>query len=113
MPDQWRDLTDDDALDEAKRATAAIIYKHSPICPTSWSSKREVEKFTKQNPDFPVFVVNVVQDKAFARKLAEDLDVQHESPQVILMQSGIAQKHTSHNTITAQLLESWVNETPD
>ena len=110
MSQDLRDLTDDGALDEAKRAEVAIIYKHSSICPVSWSAKREVKSFLEQSPNVPVYVVNVRQDRALSQQLAEELGVQHESPQGILIGSGETLKHASHHQITAQLLEGWVNE---
>jgi len=110
MSDSMRDLTDDGALDEAMRAEVAIIYKHSSFCPVAWTAKREMTRFVKQNPNVPVYVVNVVKDRALSLQLAEELGVQHESPQAILMRSGEALEHTSHHQITAQLLETWVNE---
>ena len=90
-----RDLAEEGALDEVKQAELAVIYKHSSICPVSWSAKREVKRFIEQNPNVPVYVVNVRQDRALSQQLAEELGVQHESPQVILMGSGETQKHAS------------------
>ena len=110
MSQDLRDLADDGALDEARRTEVAIIYKHSSICPVSWSAKREVKRFIEQNPNVPVYVVNVRQNRELSQQLAEELGVQHESPQIILMRSGETLKHTSHHQITAQLLETWVNE---
>lgn len=110
MSNQMRDLADEGALDEVRQAELAIIYKHSPICPVSWSAQREVTRFVEHNPSAQVYVVNVVQDRALSRQLADDLGVRHESPQVILMQSGDARNHASHHEITAQLLETWAAE---
>ncbi len=110
MSDTMRNLAEEGVLDEVKQAELALIYKHSPICPVSWSAQREVTRFIEHNSDTPVYVVNVVQDRALSRQLADELGVQHESPQAILMRVGEAQKHASHHQITAQLLEDWVNE---
>ena len=110
MSQGLRDLAEEGALDEVKQAELAVIYKHSPICPVSWSAKREVKRFIEQNSNASVYVVNVVQNRVLSRQLADDLGVRHESPQAILMQDGEAMKHASHHEITAQLLEAWVNE---
>ena len=110
MSSQMRDLAEEGALDEVKQAELAVVYKHSPICPVSWSAKREVKRFLEQNADASVYLVNVVQDRALSRQLADDLGVRHESPQAILMQSGNVVRHASHHEITAQLLEAWVSE---
>jgi len=110
MSERTRDLADESSLNESKRAELAIIYKHSPNCPVSWGAQREVDRFIEQNPDFPVYVVNVVRDRNMSRQLADDLGVRHESPQAILVQYGSALKNASHRQITAQLMEAWVSE---
>jgi bacillithiol system protein YtxJ len=110
MSEGMRDLADENALNDVKRAELAIIYKHSPICPVSRHAQQQVNLFLAQNPDFPIFVVNVVQERALSRQLADELGIRHESPQAILIQSGGASKHASHHQITAQLLEQWVGD---
>jgi len=110
MSNQLRDLAEKGVLGEVRQAELAVIYKHSPICPVSWSAKREVKRFASQNSSAPVYEVNVVQDRALSRQLADDLGVRHESPQAILIQAGEAVYHASHHEITAQLLEEWVNK---
>ena len=109
MSEDLRDVADESTLEEAKSAEVAILYKHSPICPVSWGAKRQVKRFIEQNPNVPVYVVNVVQSQALSRQLAEELGVRHESPQAILLRSGDAVKHAAHHQITVQLLEDWVN----
>jgi bacillithiol system protein YtxJ len=110
MSERIRDLSAAPALDELRRAAVAIVYKHSPRCPVSWGAQREIERFVSETPDVPVFVVNVVQDRSLSRALAEELAVRHESPQVIMLQSGNAVRHASHHQITARLLGTWVDE---
>lgn len=100
-------LVQDDSLNEVLEADLAIIYKHSPRCPTSAMAMRQVRDFMAKNPDIPVYVVDVIRDRALSRQLANDLGVQHQSPQVVVLQKGTLQAHGSHHEISSDRLEAW------
>ncbi len=108
--DKLLDLSEDGALAEAMAAEVAVIYKHSHRCPVSRLTMHEVSEFVERRPDVPVYVVNVVRDRTLSQQLANDLGVQHQSPQVILLRGGHADTHASHRRITSALLERWTGE---
>jgi bacillithiol system protein YtxJ len=111
MSNQIRDLAAAGVLDEALQADVAILYKHSPFCPTSRRAMEEVRYFSEHNPEVPVYMVNVVRDRALSRQLAENLGVLHQSPQAILLRVGSPQEHVSHHKVKAGILEKWLTET--
>jgi len=99
-------------MDQYHAALAAhprvLLFKHSPICPTSAASHREWCAFGEKYPDVPRLFVDVVGDRSVARGLAEACGVTHESPQAILFEDGIVAWHASHWNITATALaEAW------
>jgi len=100
----------DDSLNEALEADLAIIYKHSTRCPTSATAMRQVKEFMAKNPDIPVYVVDVIRDRALSRQLADDLGVQHQSPQVVVLKNGTLQAHGSHYEISVDRLEAWCHQ---
>lgn len=108
--DQLRELTDESSLSEAMSADLAIIYKHSHRCPVSVVAMREVRWFVDRTPDVPVYMVNVVRNRPLSLQLADQLAVQHKSPQVILLRSGRASADASHHEISGGLLQRWVDE---
>lgn len=110
MSEVLRELNDERALEEVRGNEVAILYKHSTRCPTSWSAKRQVERFLDQSTGTPVYVVDVIQNRSLSMQIAKDLGIKHESPQVILLRSGEVVEHVSHHKITVRLLESWVGE---
>ncbi len=110
MSTDLRELNDESALAELRNAEVAILYKHSTSCPTSWSAKREVERFLNRSMGTPVYVVDVIKNRSLSMQIAEDLGVKHESPQAILIRSGEVVAHVSHRQITVQLLENWISE---
>ncbi len=108
--DQLRDLAEEAVLAEAMAADVAVLYKHSHKCPTSALAMNEVRWFVDERPDVPVYVVNVVRNRELAQQLADDLNISHKSPQVILLRSGQPQADASHHKITCELLKRWVNQ---
>jgi len=112
MSEELREVSDEQSFAEVKEQPLALLYKHSTRCPIAFGAKSEVDRFAAKNLSVPIYMVNVVVNRDFSRRIAEDLGVKHESPQAILLRSGEAIKHTSHRRITAQLLEEWVAEEP-
>ncbi|UCD25738.1 MAG: bacillithiol system redox-active protein YtxJ [Gemmatimonadota bacterium] len=105
-----RDLTGEGALEEALSANIAILYKHSPFCPTSRRAMREVQNFAQLRREVPVYMVDVIRDRPLSQRLASELSIRHESPQVIVLRKGEAMAHGSHYDVTAEQLERWCSE---
>jgi bacillithiol system protein YtxJ len=105
-----RDLSEEGTLADAMAADLALIYKHSHRCPVSRLAMHEVNEFVERRPHVPVYIVNVVRDRALSQLLANDLGVQHQSPQVILLKRGHPEAHASHHKITSNLLETWAGD---
>lgn len=108
MSEDLREVRDEKTLEEARAAEVAILYKHSPRCPMSWSAKRQVGRFVEEKPEIPVYIIDVVQHRALSQRVAELLGVKHESPQAILLRFGEVVEHASHGRLTVQLLDEWV-----
>ncbi len=63
-----------------------IIYKHSPICGLSHSVDIILDDWCNVHSDnnhIKILKVNVVFSKSLSRRIAKDLGVVHESPQII------------------------------
>lgn len=84
-------------------APLAVLYKHSPICPTSGVAYEEMLAFRRRSP-VPVFLVDVIKHRPLSRALAERIGVVHESPQAIVLRDGVAAWHRSHYDIQADTL---------
>jgi len=103
--EQWENLRKDLAFDGE-----LVIFKFSPICSISsmveedftlWSSSMEEDKRIK------LAKVNVIDEREVSRKIAEDLKVQHQSPQVIWLNGNSKVKWSaSHFDITKESLKA-------
>jgi bacillithiol system protein YtxJ len=86
---------------EARQRPVAVLYKHSPICGLSHRALPHVERVAEARPDVPVYAVDVIQGRAVSDRIAADVGVRHESPQVIILSAGALEWHASHRDVTA------------
>jgi bacillithiol system protein YtxJ len=84
-------------------APLAVLYKHSPICPTSGLAYEEMLAFRRRT-HVPVYLVDVIKHRPLSRALAERMGVAHASPQAIVLQEGVPAWHGSHYDIQAEEL---------
>lgn len=101
---------------EQKQAGARplLIFKKSPICPTShhvertfntWLAGLDPAATSKLN----VVLVDVVNQRPVSRKIAEDVGVRHESPQALLLApGGKVLWHASHGDVDEESLSKAV-----
>jgi bacillithiol system protein YtxJ len=83
-------------LDALPADRLVFLFKHSPICGTSALAHEEVERFAATDPGTPVYLVDVIGQRALSLDFAAVLGVGHESPQVILLRGARAVWNTSH-----------------
>ena len=81
-----------------------IVYKHSPICPTSGIAFEEIRSLRRLQQDVPVYLVDVVHSRPLSRYIAERLGVVHASPQAIILRSGVPAWHGSHFDLRADTM---------
>jgi bacillithiol system protein YtxJ len=82
----------------------AVVYKHSPICPTSGIAYEEIRSLRRLQEDVPVYLVDVIQSRPLSRYIAERLGVVHASPQAIILRSGVPAWHGSHFDLRADTM---------
>jgi bacillithiol system protein YtxJ len=98
-----RSIASEVELAEVLAAPIALLYKHSPICPTSNTAYEEIRALRRQR-DVPVFLVDVVGSRPLSRRIAERVGVLHASPQVIILLAGVAAWHASHFEVEAETM---------
>jgi bacillithiol system protein YtxJ len=81
-------------------APIAVLYKHSPICPTSSLAHDEMMVLSGRC-QLPVFLLDVLRHRPLSRAVAERIGVAHASPQVIILRDGVGIWHRSHFEIEA------------
>ena len=82
----------------------AVVYKHSPICPTSGLAYEEIRSLRRLQHDVPVYMVDVIQSRPISRYIAERVGVVHASPQAIILRAGVPAWHGSHFDLRAETI---------
>ncbi len=80
-----------------------VLFKHSATCPISAMARRRI-KHLQESDDPPVYEVVVQSSRALSQKLAQDLGIRHESPQVILLHKQSPVYDTSHHMINVEAI---------
>ena len=106
-----KQLTSRDELDEALTAPVVVLYKHSPACPVSSWTFREVKRFARDHPNTSVFHIDVIRNRDVSDWIAHHFGVRHESPQALVVREGRGAWATSHTGITAEALRRQVYPT--
>jgi bacillithiol system protein YtxJ len=87
------------AARKASSSHPVVIFKHSSMCPTSARANGEMQ--TVAEADVPVYRVVVQEARDVSDTIAEDLDIRHETPQVIVLSKGTTVFDTSHHRVRA------------
>jgi len=92
-----------------KSARPVLIFKHSNRCSISSMAFSRIQKSEKElNEKFDFYLIDVVSDRSLSLQLADELAVQHESPQAIVLNQGKVIYSASHMAINPQEILSLV-----
>jgi bacillithiol system protein YtxJ len=86
-----------------------ILFKHSTSCPTSSRAWREVQNFIKESSDeVLVGMIKVIESRPVSNQAAEELGLNHQSPQVLFIRDRRLLWHASHQEVTQTNLKKAV-----
>jgi bacillithiol system protein YtxJ len=100
----WIELKDEAQLEEIRlksKNTPQVIFKHSTRCSISSMAKSRLERATSF-PDINYYLLDLIQYRNISQKIAEDFDVHHESPQILLIKDGACIYDESHSGINIE-----------
>ena len=91
---------------DASKERPVLIFKHSSACPISARAYGQVERFLDgaDAPRFEFGMVVVQEARALSNRIAETLDVEHETPQAIVVRDGEPVWNASHFRVTGDAL---------
>jgi len=97
----WINLTDDQQLAtirEESNTRPVVIFKHSTRCAISSMAKNRLER-SVQPEQIDFYYLDLIRHRGISNKIAEDFQVHHESPQILLIKNGECIYEESHNGI--------------
>ncbi len=97
----WIPLTNESEFAEILRKSAEkpqVIFKHSTRCSISSMAKSRLDK-ADTSPSVDFNYLDLISYRSLSNKIADDLNVSHESPQVLLIKNGECIYDESHSGI--------------
>ena len=105
---QLKELLEIDDLQEVWETSTekpVILFKQSTTCPVSAEAFTELQRLLdSNNKDIAAYYVKVRETRPVSNQIAEDLGIQHQSPQAFVVKNKEAVWNASHNKITEDSL---------
>jgi monothiol bacilliredoxin len=86
-----------------------LLLKHSTTCPISAKANEEFQLFVNENETTSAAMVLVIEDRPVSNHIAEEFEIKHESPQILLFDDGKVSWNTSHWKITRDSIKEALN----
>jgi len=103
--DEWGDI-----LKQSDIKTV-IVYKHSSTCSISREVLGRLEKgIADGRITDPIYMLIVQDSRELSEAIAEDIGLQHESPQMILIKEGQVLYSASHYDITVDDMIEYIHQ---
>ncbi len=103
----WISLTSAEQLELIKQKSQEqpqVIFKHSTRCSVSSMIKNRLDKgHQPEGTDF--YFLDLIKYRDISKKISEDFNVYHESPQVMIIKNGESVYDESHSGIDLQDIE--------
>ncbi len=103
----WNKLTSDTQLDTIREESATqpvLIFKHSTTCSISAMALSRMERNWTDAAGIKPYYLDLLENRALSRVVADTFGVDHQSPQVLLIQNGECVYDNSHMGISFQAL---------
>src|SRR5690625_4194901 len=100
------ELDDLNEVWDASEEKPVLLFKQSTTCPISANAFSEFNDFLNNNDsDIDAFYVKVRETRPVSNQIADDLGVQHQSPQIFVVKNKQAVWNASHNKITVDSIK--------
>lgn len=97
----WIIITNVGQLQDLKDKSSTkpqLVFKHSTRCSISGMTKTRLER--SQQPDnIDFYFLDLINYRSISNKISEDFNVEHESPQILLIKNGECVYDESHTAI--------------
>ena len=100
----WKTLdSEQQFLDLLETEALFAIFKHSTRCSISSMAKSRVER--DWNLELPIYYLDLIQYRSVSNLIEQKSGIEHQSPQLVVFQSGKAIYDASHSGIVVNDLK--------
>jgi len=103
----WIPLTSESQLEELSEhsnLSPVAIFKHSTRCSISTVVKNRIEQNWNEANNAPIYLIDLLKYRNLSNLISEKFSVEHESPQLLIIEGGICNSHASHTAISTEML---------
>jgi bacillithiol system protein YtxJ len=108
----WNQLDDLKVIDEAIALSfekPVILFKHSSRCSISRFALKQFENdYNFSSEQLEPFFLDLLNHRNISNEIAERFQVEHQSPQLIVVKDGVAVFSSTHSDIEAEILNKFV-----
>lgn len=100
----WIELTEPQQIEQIKaqsKQQPVVIFKHSTRCSISCMAKNRLERETPAD-NVAFYYLDLLRYRPISNQIAEDFQVYHQSPQVLLIKNEACTYEESHNGINME-----------
>ncbi len=105
----WKEITSVEDVDQAileSHQKKVAVFKHSTRCFISKTVLRNFENEVAQsNEEVSYYFLDLIQHRGVSNFIAEKLNVEHQSPQLIVLENGLVVNNASHQSISLDLVK--------
>jgi len=100
----WTSLDTAEQINAIKQQHGySLIFKHSTRCSISMMAKRRFEMDMDKLPaDMPLYFLDLIKHRDLSAQVAQDFQVHHESPQMLVIKDGDCILDQSHGDISVE-----------
>lgn len=108
----WTSLESTEQINSIKQQEGySVIFKHSTRCAISLMVKKRFElDWNKLPGDLSLYFLDLIRYRDLSNKIANDFQVYHESPQLLLIKDGECLLDLSHGHISVEEAMSVISD---
>lgn len=104
---QWNKITQEDNLEALKKESfqnPVVIFKHSTRCSISSMAYDRMNRSWKEEEvnSIKPYYLDIIAYRPLSNKIAQEYNVEHESPQILMIYKGACIYNASHMEISYQ-----------
>ena len=109
----WQTINDELQIEEIRQKSfqhPVLVFKHSTTCSISAASLGRMERSwdNEKAKNIEPFFLDLLRYRSISNKIAHDFDIEHQSPQVLLIQNGECTYDASHFDIRFDAIVSQI-----
>jgi bacillithiol system protein YtxJ len=105
-------LESEEQLEEIKKAKGySVIFKHNTTCPISKGARKRFEEEADSLKDVEaVYFLDLLEYRNISDSIAQDFNVEHQSPQLLLIKDGTCTYNEALYDISAKATAEAIEE---